>query len=259
MSVMPEWTALPAGLIISIAANLTGIGGGVLLTPFFIIALGIDTHSAVFLSLSSQIIGLGSGTIAYGRKKKIDIPLAVFYGFVSFPGVALGAYLSKYLSDQFLDLALGFVCLWIAFTFVLAREEYGKEGLEKADRREAKKLFWAPMLAAISSGLLAVGIGSWLIPIMRSRLKLSMSNAVATGIMIMFVISVCGSLLLWFFGAYLPIRPLIWTALGVLLGGQIAVRISGLLPEYRLKELFIFLLLLSGIHILLTRFKLKGC
>jgi uncharacterized membrane protein YfcA len=247
---LPEWTAFPVCIVIATVVNLTGIGGGILLTPFFVAGLGIQPHSAVLLSLCTQVVGQSSGTLAYIRAGKTDIRLGLLYGALGIPGVFLGANLSHYLSELFLELALGAVCLLVASFFVLTKDVYGEEGIERVSLKEAKKLFWLPMLTAIGSGMLSVGISDWLIPMMRHRLNLKMTNAVATAIFSMLIIAISGTIFQLLLHTPLRTDIMVWSAMGVFIGGQIGSRLSPRISDYRLKELFIFLLMLSGIHIL---------
>lgn len=248
---MSSLTAFPTGIFIATVANLTGIGGGILWIPFFVVALGVKPHSAVMLSLCIQVAGQGSASIGYYRKGQIDIPLALMCGLMGIPGVALGAYLSHYISEIILEMFLGAICLIVAFNFVLAKEIYGEEGQKRVDMKKAKKIIPVPLIASIGSGLLSVGVGDWLIPVLKERLNLKMSHAVATAIGAMLIISTSGVIFLWLLTKRaVDFEILLWACFGVILGGQIAPMISERLSDFRLKELFIFLLMLSGIHIL---------
>ncbi|TFH40451.1 MAG: sulfite exporter TauE/SafE family protein, partial [Chrysiogenales bacterium] len=104
------------------------------------------------------------------------------------------------------------------------------------------------------SGLFSMGVSDFLIPLMRSRLKIPMTHAIGSAIFINFSIAAISGV----FHAVLIRREIgtgmigrllcAWT--GALLGGQIGPRISTRIEEERLKEIFIFALLLIGIHLI---------
>ena len=77
--------SLPAGVIIASLASAVGIGGGILWMPFFIIFLKLEPETAVVTSLLVQTAGMGSGSAAFIRKKKADLSLAGFFLLLTLP------------------------------------------------------------------------------------------------------------------------------------------------------------------------------
>ena len=69
------WLALPTGIGIATVASAVGIGGGILWMPFLMIMMRLQPETAVLSSLIIQSAGMGSGTAAYGRLKRIDYRL----------------------------------------------------------------------------------------------------------------------------------------------------------------------------------------
>jgi len=107
---------------------------------------------------------------------------------------------------------------------------------------------------SVVSGMLSLSIGEWVIPLMHGKLNLRMSTAIATSITTIFGICLLGSLFHLMLGGS-PQWPVVaWGAPGVLIGGQIGPRISGRINERILKEIFIFLLTLVGIHLIYNSF-----
>jgi uncharacterized membrane protein YfcA len=245
-----NWVALPAGVIIAAAATSVGIGGGILWMPFLLIVMKLKPDTAVLTSLLIQSVGMASGTLAYSRKKQVDPRLALFLLAFAVPGIAAGGWATTRLKAVHLELFLGMLTLTTAFLFVSARQEYNDTGLERIAIHQVKPYAGLVSTMAVASGMLSVSIGEWLIPLLRSRLKLRMRTAVATSITTIFGTCLLGALIHLFLGAKAPIGVLAWSLPGVLLGGQLGPRLMVRIHERRLKEVFVFLLTLIGIHLI---------
>lgn len=245
-----SWFSLPVGILIATVVSTVGIGGGVLWMPFLLIILKLKPDTAVVTSLLIQTAGMGSGTIAFWRKRQIDFRLMAFALFVTIPGVGVGAYLTRLLSPAHLELILGCLTLVAALAFVSAQQNYGEAGRERAEITAAKRYGWAIGSMAVASGMLSVSIGEWLVPLLRSRLSLRMGVAIATSIATVFGTCVLALLFHGLMGARVDLPSLLWAVPGVIIGGQIGPRIAERINDRILKELFIFLLTLIGIHLI---------
>ena len=244
------WITFPAGIAIATVSTLTGIGGGILWAPFFLLILKLTPHDAIVLSLIIQIFGQGSGAIANYKLKKIDWHLVCYFCYFAIPGVIMGSYVANFVPGKNLALFLGIMCMIAAFAFLLIPEEYGDEGRNKIPKGEATKFWWAPFVSSFLAGLLSIGIGNWLVPILNTRLRLKMSCAVANVLGIMFIVGIGGSLVHLILGHFPDWKILLWGIPGVFLGGQIGPRLVRHINENHIKEAFIFLLTLTGCHII---------
>ncbi len=249
---MIGWHALafPAGLIIASLASTVGIGGGILWMPFLLIIFKLPPETAVVTSLLVQTAGMGSGSVAYIRKKTADLPLAGFLLLLTLPGLGAGALLTRLLSAANLELALGILTLTTAFLFVSASQKYSDTGQGRARLDGVRRYGGLVSTMAVASGMLSISIGEWLVPLMRNRMNLRMRAAVATSIVTIFGTCVAGSLFHLIFGASANLAILIWAVPGVIIGGQLGPRFTERINERLLKEVFIFLLTLIGIHLI---------
>ena len=242
--------AFPAGVIIASLVSAVGIGGGILWMPFFIIFLKLPPESAVVTSLMVQTAGMGSGSVAFIKKRTADLPLAGFFLLLTLPGIGLGALLTGWLSSANLELALGILTLTTAFLFVSVNQKYSDTGRDRVPVNQARRCGWLVSIMAVASGMLSVSIGEWLVPLMRSQLKLRMRAAIATSIVTIFGTCVVGSVFHVMLGSSADLTALVWAVPGVIIGGQVGPRFTERINERLLKEVFIFLLTLIGIHLI---------
>jgi uncharacterized membrane protein YfcA len=245
-----SWLAFPVGIFIAAAASSVGIGGGILWMPFLLIVMKLRPEAAVFTSLLIQSAGMGSGALAYARKKQIDPRLALFLLIVALPGIAAGGFATTRMTADHLEFFLGMLTLTTAFLFVSAHQDYHDAGRERLDIRQVRPFAGVVSAMAVASGMLSVSIGEWLIPLLRSRLKLRMHTAIATSITTIFGTCLLGALVHFALGAKAHLGILFWAVPGVLLGGQLGPRVMDRIHERRLKEVFVFLLTLIGIHLI---------
>ena len=241
-----------AGLFISTAAMTIGIGGGILWTPLLILAYGLSPQEAVATSLLIQVIGMGSGSFAFLRSNLVEKKFAIIFFFAALPGVIMGSFITVNLPQQPVQMALGVMAMMLALLFVSGHEPLDEEKSNyRFDRKKVNLLLPIPGFFGFIMGFLSLGIGEWLIPAMRSRLKLDMKRCVATIIPMMFLLAIVASGLHWsLMEESVQINYFLWGSLGTLIGGQLGPRVARYIDDRMLKETFIFLMTLIGIHLI---------
>lgn len=247
---LADWVSFPMGVLIAMVSSTVGIGGGILWMPFLMLGLKLPPETAVLTSLIIQTAGMGSGTLAYIRQKRVDIRLMLLLLALTLPGVLLGAHLTRLTQPKNLELILGLLTLFSAMIFVSANQSYGEAGLARAPWNKAGRYGWLVSVMAIASGMLSVSIGEWLVPLMRSKIGLMMRVAVGTSIATIFGTCVLGTVFHLSIGGDASFMTILWAVPGVIIGGQIGPRITERVNDRILKEVFIFLLTLIGIHLI---------
>lgn len=248
------WYVFPVAIIISTAVSSVGIGGGVLLMPFFLIVIKLSPEIAVVTSLLIQTAGMGSASFTCIKQQRVDFKLARLILFIAFPGIIGGAYLASFLESDKMQLVLGLLVMTTAFLFVTSEQKYNDLGSAKVDMKLAYRHAWIAFPAAVASGMLSTSLSEWLIPVMRSKLSLSMGSAIGTCLFLAFCVSCIGAASHLVMGGTPNYGVVAWAIPGVLIGGQIGSRITKKINERLLKEAFIFLLTLVGIHLVYNSF-----
>lgn len=244
------WITFPAGIIISTIVSALGIGGGILWMPFLLLILNLRPETAVLTSLLIQTAGKGSGAFAYFRQGRVDSKLAFFILAVAVPGIGAGAWTANQIESSHMELILGILILTTALLFVSSNQSYKDMGGTHVNVKKMYRYSWLTVLVSFGSGMLSTGIGEWLIPIMRTKLSLKMSHAIATCIFITFGMCLIGVVIHSLIGSGVDLMAVMWGVPGVIIGGQTGPRITSRIDERLLKEIFIFLLTLVGIHLI---------
>jgi uncharacterized membrane protein YfcA len=247
---MNEWLALPAGLIIATLATLVGFGGGILWMPYLILVARLEPAQAIGTSLIIQVGGMGSGSVAVIRAGKADLRLSFYLSACALLGIPVGVWLSQMISASSLVFLLGVFSLSMALIFVYTREDGNNATTKKVSLRQAAPYLGLSTLFAILTGLLSMGVGDFLVPILRNRLRLSMEAAMSACLIVMAVSAAFAAALHLLAGDTIALRLVLWAIPGVIIGGQVGPRLAGRIPDQTLKEIFIFGLSLAGIHMM---------
>ncbi len=246
---VPFWLAFPAGICIASMVTIVGFGGGILWMPFLLMALRIDPASALLTSLVIQTAGTASGSFAYVRNKKADIRLALLLLAIGVPGLAIGACIGHRLALSHMGLIIGVTSLGTALLFVSSNHKYGEEGNDRVELGKAWRHSWIAGIMSVMCGMLTINIGEWLVPVMQRKMHLKMSNSVATCVLITCGMSVLGAAAHFLMASKPNFSAILWAIPGVLIGGQLGPLLVTKIDERQLKEVFIFLLTLIGVHL----------
>ena len=244
----------PVGVTIATLATMVGLGGGVLWVPYLVLVAGLKPAVAIMTSLVIQIAGMASGGVSTIRQQKTDLKLALMLAAAAFPGLAFGVWLQGEVNSQSLIFLVGLACMACGLAFVLAREDYQLLSGREVSLRAVVPYLWTPATLSVLTGLLSVGVGDFLVPILRSRLRLKMDAAIGACLIVMTVNAIAAFLLYMAAGRLFSGPTALLGAMGALLGGQIGPRIADRIPDQTLKEIFIYGLSLIGIHVLFNAF-----
>jgi len=247
------------GIIVATLVMFTGIGAGVLWLPLLTVS-GVPPSEAISLSIFTQIAGKGIGTINYIRDGIANLNIIRHFLPYSFIGITIGFMAGCFLSMKSERILL-YVFVGVAFYLLIQMlqslyNEHRNSCLP-LDKTAIKKSWLIVISSSFFTGLLSIGNSDWLIPHMKQKLRMSTTESVATGIVIMFF-SVVFYLLLTMASVFLGLNEwpehssiLFSTCSGVMMGGQIGTRLIRF--EWLRKtqqHAFIILLALSIIHLL---------
>lgn len=243
------------GISIATFASLVGIGGGLLWAPYLILVCGFDAHSAVMLSFLIQLAGMGSAAIENIRSGNVFWKLALLLLPFVLVGVVGGSFLNQQFAQaEYIETGLGVSGIIVSLIFAFQTERYDEDLV--FNRSVRPPLYMLPVTSFFGSvsGMFSIGIGDFLIPIVRGRLKVPMRYTVGTNLVLNFSIALIGAVTHYILGGFTfdesTMTVLGFSWFGVILGGQIGPRLARRITDNRLKELFIFVLMLIGIHLI---------
>lgn len=235
------------GTVVGLVVGTLGAGGGILTVPILVFALGFDPHSAATASLA--IVGLSStvALIPHARQKNVQVLAALVFAGVGASGAVAGARVADILSPLLLMMSLsGLLAVVSSLMFVQARRRGLGLGRQAArDRPRMRRIVLTVLLALLVgflTGLLGVGGGFIVVPVLVLVLRLDMRTAVGTSLFVILLNSLTG-LIARFGGAY----AIDWGVVAVfagasMVGGLLGARVSSRIPPDHLTTAFALLL-----------------
>jgi uncharacterized membrane protein YfcA len=178
-------TAAFSGVVYGISAlagflgALTGLGGGVVITPALTVLLGVDFHYAIGASLVSVIATSSGAAAAYVREGFSNIRAGMFLEIATTLGAVAGAHLTTVLPVSSLAVLFGVVLLYSAWHSFHAGKDSGapqsdplavrlrlessypgRQGRVPYHVAHVKGGFSLMFVAGVLSGLLGIGSGA---------------------------------------------------------------------------------------------------
>jgi uncharacterized membrane protein YfcA len=253
------------GFLVGIVASMTGIGGGTFIVPALSIIYEFTSQEAVGTSLMVITFTSLASTYAYSRQKRIDYKVGAVSAVTTVPGAVLGAYLTSFISSSLLGIIFSVFSIFVALRmFVDFRVSLPK--IFKNPRLWHRKLvdsgsvvfeydtkilsaFVLSFFGGLSSGLLGIGGGALIVPILNIAAGIPMHITIATSMFIMIFTSIAGVT------THLQLNNVsiehsAYLAIGVVFGAQLGARIAKKVSGKLLKTAFSIVLIFVSIRLL---------
>jgi len=237
---------------------LTGLGGGVIVTPVLTLLLGVDIRYAIGASLVSVIATSSGAAAAYVRDGYSNLKIGMFLEIATTFGALFGAFLATRLPTSALSLIFGFVLLHSAWQS--GREHnHGRPGsgrpdplakrfelsgtLRTASSEESyvacrvKAGFALMFGAGTVSGLLGIGSGALKVIAMDQAMQLPFKVSTATS-NFMIGVTAAASAGIYFTRGYIDPGLAMPVMLGVLGGSIVGARLLPRLQVQTLRRVF---------------------
>jgi uncharacterized membrane protein YfcA len=254
------------GFVAGLLGALLGLGGGVLLVPFIVVALGLPYPIARGISLLAVVATSSAVAAAAHGALVTNVRLAMALQVVTVVGGFTGGLTSRYVSERALTALFALVMLLIA-AVMLARlnrrnvpqDRTGTAGpfdgrifdpeLNRDVTYRMRRLPVAALVSFVSgniSSLLGIGGGILLVPALNAWCGIPMRVAAATSAFMVGVTAMVALPLYWAHGEVLP--HLAGAAvLGVLVGSRLGILLVTRTPVRWLKLLMIAVLLVVSL------------
>ena len=252
------WYVFPYAVFVATTANASGFSGAVLFQPFFNLVLKLPIQNSIATGIATETIGMSSGASRYLWMRKVDFrAIALLLPFV-LAGVGLGLFLFVKVPKDILRLLVGFVVSGIAVYqfWRVGKQLFGTQ--ESADRGRLLRASWVSVFSGIFSASTGTGVAEMNQPLLEQQGKLATKRANATAIALEAIADATITVVNLKLGFIRP-EILIFSASGVLIGGQIGAALSPYLPDRILKAVFATaILFIGGIYIFTTLAKLAA-
>jgi uncharacterized membrane protein YfcA len=248
------------GFFIGILASMTGVGGGVFIVPILNFFYDFSPlASATGTSLTAIIFTAIASTINYARQKRIYYKTGLLLAVTAAPGAYFGGWVARITNEQVLGVVFGTFLILVAarMIFSLVRTKTTDKTISaKTDTelvRSGRTIAIGVALGffgGFASGLLGIGGGTLIVPIMAFALGMPIHLATATSMFTMIFTATSGVAEYYQAGLVnLPIALLF--AAGTVIGAQVGAFTSGKISGRNLSILFSIMLIVAGANMII--------
>ncbi len=251
------------GFFAGLLGALTGIGGGVLLTPILALYFGIPIREAIGTSLVAVITTSAASSSVHLQRHTTDIRLGMTLELATALGAAVMAYLVGYFNRNFLEGLFAAFLLYSAIT-ILTKGGKVKDEDESPPALNGEIVIppyepqryplglSASLVAGALSGLLGIGGGPIKVPVMYIFMNVPLMVATATSNFMIGVTAAASAIVYYRRGDILVelAAPLaVGVFVGSLLGARLAPRVHTKVVVYLLVGVMFYLAGHLAIHL----------
>ena len=251
------------GLIMGITLGLIGAGGSTMTVPIMVYLFGLDTVLATTYSLF--IVGFTSliGSYKHYKLGNISWKFVLLFGFPSILAVILSRTYLIHLIPQTIFSSEAFslsknTLLLVVFAFMMLfasismikNKVYEIEEVDVNSNRF--QIVLAGLLVGFITGIVGVGGGFLIIPVLTNWARLPIKKAVATSLVIITINSLIG-----FAVDHDGLKRIDWIHMSIfsliaIIGIMLGIKLSTVIPSEKLKPIFGWFILLMGTSILIS-------
>lgn len=252
------------GFFAGMLGALTGIGGGVLLSPILALHFGIPIRQAIGTSLVAVITTSAASSSVHLQRHTTDIRLGMTLELATSLGAAVMAYLVGYFNRNALEGLFAAFLLYSAITILLKGGKLkpdevsspaanGEIAIPPYEPQRYPLGLGASLVAGALSGLLGIGGGPIKVPVMYLFMNVPLMVATATSNFMIGVTAAASAIVYYQRGDILveDAAPLaVGVFLGSLLGARLCPRIHTRVVVYLLVAIMLYLAGHLLIHLL---------
>ncbi|MHB0871461.1 MAG: sulfite exporter TauE/SafE family protein [Chloroflexota bacterium] len=236
------------GLVGGFMAGFLGIGGGIVMIPLLMYGAGLPMKLVTGISMVQAFFATSSGLLIHRRHRTVNVRLGVTLGIAGVIGALAGAVGSSVLSGRTL-LSIYMILVGIAIALLLFAPRN-----EKTDCPDIKVWRAFPLGLGVGSlaGMLGVGGGFIMTPLMISVLRIPTKIAVGTSLLMILPTTFSGAIGKIATGQFdLPIAAAVITGsvIGAQFGGRVNSRVSPRVIRTSLALLLVGILIRTGMDL----------
>lgn len=237
------YVSILLGLATGALLGLLGGGGSIVAVPIMVYIFGMETKSAIGLSLLIVSAASFLAMLIHYRKKSVLIRTALLFGAIGAAGSYAGALAARLVPDKVQLLLFAATMAVIGVLMIIKKTSQPESNIGK--QKSVSKILLAGLAAGFLTGLLGVGGGFIIVPALTYVVGLSMREAIGTSLLIISTNSMIGAAMyanhMHWDGMSIPF------AAGIIVAAPVAALYAHRLQQDSLKKGFaIPLIALSG-------------
>ena len=253
------------GILIGAIMGLPGAGGGILAVPVLVAGMHWSMQEAAPVALIAVASGAAVGALDGFRHGLVRYKAAMLMALCGLPMAHVGQKWAHVLPQYVLMGAFSLIMIVVSWRFYKSSKQTQVAFEEDALRlafihSETGKFIWTPVaacvLAAIGvltglmTGLLGVGGGFLIVPLMRRFTHLAIPGIVATSLFVITLVGTGGVINALLLGAQLPVTETLGFVASMITGMLLGRQLSHRLEAWQVQLGFSALLLCVSVYML---------
>jgi uncharacterized protein len=244
------------GFVVGLLVGLTGMGGGVLMTPLLMLGLGMPATAAVGTDLAYSLVTKLAGSWQHWRQRTVDMELVRTLAIGSVPASIVAVSLIAWLEHRHVEGLETALARSIGGALVVAaallgwRAVSGRTPQPRAEGHRRAAIIAVGALGGLLVGLTSVGSGSVIMALLVFFVPIEPRRLVGSDVVhaaILVGVAAAGHALLGNVDVMLAAQLLVGSVPGVIIGSRLTLRT----PRPLLQAALALLLILSGLRLLL--------
>ena len=183
--------AVLVGVLAGFLAGLFGVGGGILMVPALVMVMRMDQRLAHGTSLAAVVPIAVSSTVSYTISGEVDWVVVGWLALGAIGGAVVGTHLLANLSQKVLGAA--FAALLLATALRLVFDQGAARGRGALGVVGALALVATGLASGVIAGLLGVGGGIVMVPVMVVGFDMSAASSKGTSLAVIVPTAVMGT------------------------------------------------------------------
>jgi len=251
-----DLTLAAYGFVVGLLVGLTGMGGGVLMTPLLMLGLGMPATAAVGTDLLYSLVTKLAGSWQHWRQRTVDMQLVRTLAIGSIPASVVAVGIVAWLEHASVSGFETGLARAIGGALVVAAALLGWRALAGESTHPQVAAHRRPAIIAVGAlggllvGLTSVGSGSVIMALLVFFVPLDTRRLVGSDVVhaaLLVGVAAAGHALLGNVDVLLAAQLLVGSIPGVLIGSRLTLRA----PRRILQAALAALLILSGLRLLL--------
>jgi uncharacterized membrane protein YfcA len=257
---MLDWWLLTVfGFLIGILASMAGVGGGIFIVPVLTFFYGFIVNAATGTSLTTIIFTALASTVNYARQKRIYYRTGLILVVTTAPGAYVGAWFATIIEERLLAIVFGIFLILVAIRTIITLLRKRTQQKAKTVKTDTELLHSGKIIAigvglgffgGVASGLLGIGGGVLIVPIMAFALGMPIHYATATSMFTMIFTSISG-VAKYYQSNLINFPAALTLAAGTIIGAQVGAYTSKRVSGKNLTIVFAVILLIAGANMII--------
>ncbi|HJJ57194.1 MAG TPA: sulfite exporter TauE/SafE family protein [Methanocorpusculum sp.] len=239
---------LAFGILAGMMSGLLGVGGATIFSPviyFILLSMGVPTETALMTafgtSLASALPTVLAGAIGHSRKGNVSWRDAIIMGCIGLLFGFLGGCVATYIPTKILTILFSILLILTAIKLVIKLRAGNKE------RMPTPMAGGIGAITGFCSGLLGLGGGVVMVPLMTLFGKFSMKKAAGTSAAAIIFITI-GGIISYLIHGFIDWSIWICLIATAVPSAIIAVKLSGKFSDLCLRRIFCVMMIVVAVY-----------